>query len=225
MHYSLEDPLEHRKHGMRHDPFKALVAPRPIGWIGSVSKAGVLNLAPYSFFNAVSDSPPMVMFSSVGRKDSVNNIEETGEFTCSMATEALVDGMNLSSAPVAANVDEHALAKLATATSLVVKPPRVAQSPSALECRLWKMISLPRIDESKPEIVMVFGQVVAIYIDDTYVEGGMVNTGAMRPLARMGYMDYSVVRPDTVITLNRPVASADKQSATVQPGPWDGVYR
>jgi hypothetical protein len=107
MHYSLEDPLEHRKHGMRHDPFKALVAPRPIGWIGSVSKAGVLNLAPYSFFNAVSDSPPMVMFSSVGRKDSVNNIEETGEFTCSMATEALVDGMNLSSAPVAANVGKH----------------------------------------------------------------------------------------------------------------------
>ena len=225
MHYSLENPREHRKHGMQHDPFKALVAPRPIGWISSVSKAGVLNLAPYSFFNAVSDTPPMVMFSSVGRKDSVNNVEETGEFTCSMATEALVDGMNLSSAPVAADVDEHELAKLATAASMVVKPPRVAQSPSALECRLWKMLSLPCADDNQPEVVMVFGRVVAIYIDDTYIQDGIVNTGAMRPLARMGYMDYSVVRPDTVITRNRPTASADRQSATVQTGPWDGIYR
>ena len=225
MQYSLEDPHEHRKHGMPHDPFKALVAPRPIGWISSMSKTGVLNLAPYSFFNAVSDHPPMVMFSSVGRKDSVNNIEETGEFTCSMATEALVDGMNLSSAPVAANVDEHELANLATAASMVVRPPRVALSPSALECRLWKMLSLPRTDEDQPEVVIVFGRVVAIYIDDSFIHDGIVNTGAMRPLARMGYMEYSVVGPDTVITLNRPTASADGQSATVQPGPWDGVYR
>jgi flavin reductase (DIM6/NTAB) family NADH-FMN oxidoreductase RutF len=225
MHYSLEDPLEHRKHGMQHNPFKALVAPRPIGWIGSVSKAGVLNLAPYSFFNAVCDGPPMVMFSSAGRKDSLNNVEETGEFTCSMATEALVDGMNLSSAPVAANVDEFKLANLETAPSLKVKPPRVAASPAALECRLWKTLALPRTEANQLEHVLVFGHVVAIYIDEAYVKDGVVDTGAMRPLARMGYMDYAVVRPETVITLNRPIATADKQSATVQPGPWDGVYR
>ena len=225
MHYSLENLLEHRNHGMRHNPFKALVAPRPIGWISTVSKAGVLNLGPYSFFNAVSDSPPIIMFSSADRKDSLNNVEETGEFTCSMSTEALVDAMNLSSAPVAANVDEFELAKLDTAPSLVVKPPRVAASPSALECRLWKTLAMPRTDANQLEYVVVFGHVVAIYIDDAYVKDGIVDTGAMRPLARMGYMDYSVVRPDTVITLSRPIVTADKQSASVQPGPWDGEYR
>ncbi len=225
MHYSLENPLEHRNHGLRHNPFKALVAPRPIGWISTVSRAGVLNLAPYSFFNAVCDSPPIVMFSSAGRKDSLNNVEETGEFTCSMSTEALVDSMNLSSAPVAANVDEFKLAQLETAPSLIVKPPRVAASPSAHECQLWKTLTLPRTDKNQLEHVVVFGRVVAIYIDDTYVKGGVVDTGAMRPLARMGYMDYSVVRPDTVITLNRPIATADRQNASVQSGPWDGVYR
>ena len=225
MHYSLENPNEHRNHGMDHNPFKALVAPRPIGWITTMSKAGVLNLAPYSFFNAVSDSPPIMMFSSASRKDSLSNIEETGEFTCSMSTEVLVDAMNLSSAPVAASVDEYRLAKLETAPSLVVKPPRVAASPSALECRLWKTLEIPRPDAAQPGYVIVFGHVVAIYINDSYIENGIVNTGAMRPLARMGYMDYSTVTPDTVITLNRPVASEDKQSASVQPGPWDGKYR
>lgn len=225
MHYSLENPNEHRNHGMHHNPFKALVAPRPIGWITTISKSGVLNLAPYSFFNAVCDAPPMVMFSSAGRKDSLRNIEETGEFTCSMATEALVDSMNLSSAPVGANVNEYELAALETAPSMAIKPPRVAASPSALECRLWRTLALPRTDESQLPHVVVLGQVVAIYIDDAFVENGIVNTGAMRPLARMGYMDYSAVRPDTVLTLNRPVVSEDKQSASVQPGPWDGEYR
>ena len=225
MHYSLENPNEHRNHGMVHNPFKALVAPRPIGWIGTTSKAGVLNLAPYSFFNAVNDSPATVMFSSAGRKDSLRNIEETGEFTCSMATEHLVDAMNLSSAPVLSEVDEFELAKLETAPSLIVKPPRVAASPSALECRLWKTLVLPRTDDAQLEHVVVFGHVVAIYIDDTYVVDGIVNTGAMHPLARMGYMDYSAVRPDTVLTLNRPIATADQKDASVKPGPWDGVYR
>ncbi len=225
MHYSLENLLEHRNHGLKHNPFKALVAPRPIGWIGTISKVGVFNLAPYSFFNAVSDSPPIVMFSSAGRKDSLINVEDTGEFTCSMASQGLVDAMNLSSAPVAANVDEFDLAGLATAPSLAVKPPRVAASPSALECRLWKTLALPRTDSSQPEHVVVFGHVVAIYIDDAFVKEGIVDTGAMRPLARMGYMDYSVVQPQSVFTLNRPIVSEDRQSASVRPGPWDGTYR
>jgi len=225
MHYSLDDPLEHRNHGLRHNPFKALVAPRPIGWIGTVSRTGVPNLAPYSFFNAVSDMPPIVMFSSMGRKDSLINVEETGEFTCSMSTVGLIDAMNLSSAPVAANVDEFRLANLDTAPSLVVKPPRVAASPSALECRLWKTLALPHPDENLPEYFVVFGHVVAIYIDDAYVKDGIVDTGAMQPAARMGYMDYAAVRPDTVFTLNRPTTSDDRKNATVKPGPWDGIYR
>lgn len=222
MHYATAEKREHLKHGLRHDPFKAIVAPRPIGWISTVSPTGVLNLAPYSFFNAVSDAPPMVMFSTVGRKDSFRNIEANGEFTCSVASQDLVDQMNLSSAAVASEVDEYALAGLATAPSLLVAPPRVAASPAALECRLWKTLDLP--GEGSP--VVVFGHVVAIYIDPRVVTAeGLLDTAAMRPLARMGYMDYAVVTPETTFTLNRPRVSDDRHSASVTPGPFDGVYR
>lgn len=129
MHYATADRREHLKHGLTHDPFKALVAPRPIGWISTVSPEGVVNLAPYSFFNAVSDTPPMIMFASSGRKDTLRNVEATGEFTCSIATEALVDAMNLSSATVTGDVSEFELTGLDSAPSLVVKPPRVAFQP------------------------------------------------------------------------------------------------
>lgn len=224
MHYGTADRREHLKHGLRHNPFKAIVAPRPIGWITTLDEAGILNLAPYSFFNAVSEAPPMVMFSSAGRKDSLRNIEATGEFTCSVASEALVDQMNLSSAPVASDVDEYEVAGLATAPSLVVKPPRVASSPAALECRLWKTVVLPA-GEGEVAPTVVFGEVVAIYIDERFVRDGLLDTAAMRPLARMGYMDYAVVTPETSFTLNRPEVSADRRSARVTPGPWDGVYR
>jgi flavin reductase (DIM6/NTAB) family NADH-FMN oxidoreductase RutF len=221
MHYATAERREHLKHGLSHDPFKAIVAPRPIGWISTVSATGVLNLAPYSFFNAVSDVPPMVMFSSAGRKDSLRNIEATGEFTCSVACQALVDQMNLSSATVATDISEFDLTGLATAPSLVVAPPRVAASPAALECRLWKTVDLPG---DRPATV-VFGHVVAIYVDERVVRNGLLDTAAMRPLARMGYMDYAVVTPETTFTLNRPVVDDDRRSARVTPGPWDGVYR
>lgn len=221
MHYATAERREHLKHGLTHDPFKAIVAPRPIGWISTVSAAGVLNLAPYSFFNAVADAPPMVMFSSAGRKDSLRNIEATGEFTCSVASEALVDQMNLSSATVASDVSEYDVTGLLTAPSLVVKPPRVAASPAALECRLWKTVDLR--GERAPTVV--FGHVVAIYVDERVVKDGLLDTAAMRPLARMGYMDYAVVTPETTFTLNRPLVVDDRRSARVTPGPWDGVYR
>lgn len=221
MHYATADRREHLNHGLTHDPFKAIVAPRPIGWITTISPEGVLNLAPYSFFNAVSDTPPMVMFASAGRKDSLRNIEANGEFTCSIASEALVDQMNLSSATVASDVDEFAMTGLATAPSLVVAPPRVAASPAALECRLWKTLDLP----GERPVTVVFGHVVAIYVDERVVRDGLLDTAAMRPLARMGYMDYSVVTPDTTFTLNRPVVAADRRSASVAPGPFDGIYR
>jgi flavin reductase (DIM6/NTAB) family NADH-FMN oxidoreductase RutF len=221
MHYATAERREHLKHGLSHDPFKAIVAPRPIGWIATVSPAGVLNLAPYSFFNAVSETPPMVMFASAGRKDSLRNIEASGEFTCSIASQALVDEMNLSSASVAGDVDEFALTGLVTAPSLVVAPPRVAASPAALECRLWKTLDLP----GERPVTVVFGHVVAIYVDERFVSDGMLDTAAMRPLARMGYMDDAVVTPETTFTLNRPLVADDRRSARVTPGPWDGIYR
>lgn len=224
MHYRTADLNEHRKHGMRHDPFKAIVTPRPIGWIGTLSGNGEPNLAPYSFFNAVNQAPPMVMFSSTGRKDSLRNVEQTGEFTCSLATRELAEAMNLSSATVAGGVDEFALTGLAPAASLVIKPPRVAASPAALECRLWKTMELP-CAPGADLCTLVFGEVVAIYIDERFVKDGIVDTAAMQPLARLGYMEYSFVSAQTVFSLNRPQVSADGRSARAADSPWDGRYR
>ena len=215
-----------RNHGLKHDPFKALVVPRPVGWVATLDQAGRRNLAPYSFFNAVSERPPMLMFSSSGHKDSLRNIEDTGEFTCSIATYPLRDAMNLSSAPVSAGVDEFELTGLQAAASNYVKPPRVALSPAAFECRLWKTVALPGVQQGQPGIcTVVFGHVVGVYIDDSIIHEGLVDTGAMQALARLGYMDYAVVMPESMFTLNRPLASDDGLQAMVQPGPWDGVYR
>ena len=211
-------------HGLRFNPFKAIVVPRPIGWIGTVSKDGVANLAPYSFFNAMSDRPPVVVFSSAGHKDSLRNVEETGEFTCSLATWDLRDKMNMSSAPVAQDVNEFALAGLTLAASRMIKAPRVAESPAALECKLWKMIELPAPDANHTH-TLVIGLVTSVYIDDKFIKDGLVDTVAMRPIARMGYMDYAVVTPESAFTLNRPEVSADGRSAEVKAGEWDGVYR
>ena len=211
-----------RDHGLGHDPFKALVAPRPIGWISSMSRDGAVNLAPYSFFNALSDRPPVVAFSSAGRKDSLRNIEETGEFTCSLATWDLRDAMNLSSASVTAGVDEFELAGLDKAASQFVKPPRVARSPAALECRLWQTLELPG---GPGAYTLVIGQVVGIYIDETFIADGMVRTGAMEPIARMGYMEYAHVTSDSVFDLDRPLVGPDGRTAQVPAAQWDGVYR
>lgn len=215
MHFDVRS----RPAALRHDPFKALVAPRPIGWIGSVDEQGRANLAPYSFFNAVSDRPPMVMFSSAGHKDSLRNIEASGEFTCSLATFALREGMNLSSAPLAPGVDEFDAAGLAKAASLRVEPPRVAAAPAALECRLWRTLQLPG------SYTVVFGEVVAIYIDDACVKDGRVDTGALRLISRLGYMDYGVLEPADVFTLNRPLTSDDGRTLRPPPAEWDGRYR
>ena len=222
MHYSTAA----NDHGLRFNPFKALAVPRPIGWIASVSRDGVRNLAPYSFFNAVSDRPPVVLFSSSGRKDSLRNIEESGEFTCSMATWDLRERMNLSSAPVAADVDEFALAGLTPAPSRLVKAPRVAESPAAFECTYWKSVELPASAAGDAHVhTVVFGLVVGVYIDDAFIRDGLVDTVAMRPLARLGYMDYAVLSPEMTFTLNRPTVSSDGRSAEVSSAAWDGVYR
>ena len=172
MHYATTA----RAPGLAHDPFKALAVPRPIGWIATVDAAGVPNLAPYSFFNAISDRPPMVKFSSGGTKDSLRNILANGEFTCSIASQALTDAMNLSSALVAPGINEFGLAGLDAAPSMLVKPPRVAQAPAAFECRLWKTIELP-LPAGKGGVAytMVIGEVVAVYIDDRYIRDGIVD--------------------------------------------------
>lgn len=188
-------------HGLKHDPFKALVTPRPIGWISTVDREGVVNLAPYSFFNAISDNPHYVMFSSRERKDSQRNAEDTGEFVCSLATWDLRDQMNTTSSGVAPDVDEMALAGLTPAPSKLVKPPRVAESPVAFECRYFDSMELPG-DMGRGTYTMVVGQVIGIHIDDTAVVDGMIDMEKLRPIARLGYMDYTVV--DTIFTLQRP---------------------
>ena len=189
-------------HGLRHDPFKALVSPRPIGWISSLDKDGRLNLAPYSYFNAVSDRPHIVMFSSSGRKDSIANVEDTGEFVCSLATFDLRDRMNQSSAPYPRAISEFREAGLETAPSRLVKPPRVAASPVALECRYLQTIALADENGVPAESWVVLGQVVGIHIDDALITDGMVDITRARPIARLGYMDYAVV--DAVFAMPRP---------------------
>ncbi len=222
MHY---DSIEN-KHGLRYDPFKALIAPRPIGWITSVSSEGRCNLAPYSFFNAVSDRPYYVMFSSSNIKDSLRNISETGEFTCSMATWDTREEMNISSAPVSPDTDEYSLAGLTTAASKFVKPPRVKESPAAFECRHWKTVELPDVEPGSDQgHFIVIGEEVGIYINDRFVKDGLVDTGAMQPIARMGYMQYAVVKPETVFNINRPEMNPDGTIADAQSGAWDGIYR
>ena len=202
------------RHGLRHDPFKALVVPRPIGWISTVSSAGICNIAPYSFFNAVGESPHFVVFSSSGPKDSLLNIAETGEFVCSLATFPLRFNMNMTSAPVPRGVDEFAIGDLVAAPSRLVKPPRVKESPAALECKHWKTVELPPPAKGKAANFVVFGQVIGIYIDDAFIVDGGVDTGAMRPIARLGYMDYAVVTPETVLSIERP--SAEEAMAPVR---------
>lgn len=191
-------------HGLPHDPFKALVAPRPIGWISSLAANGTVNLAPYSFFNALSNRPNIVMFASNVYKDSVRNIDETGEFVCNMATYALREPMNATSAPVDRDVDEFNLAGLTPAPCRAVKPPRVGESPAALECKHLQTIELKDLNGESVDSWVVLGQVVGIHIDDDVIVDGAVDVTRYRPLARLGYMDYAAV--DSVFSIARPSA-------------------
>lgn len=180
-------------HDLKHDPFKAIVAPRPIGWISAVSAKGEVNLSPYSFFNAISSRPNIVIFSSENRKDAVAFIEETGEFTCSLVTRALAEQMNLTSAPLPRGESEYAHAGLAMAPSRFVKPPRVAASPAALECKLLSVQQLRDLDGQQVPRWMVLGQVVGVFIDEAYIRDGRFDTAGANPIARCGYADYAEV--------------------------------
>jgi flavin reductase (DIM6/NTAB) family NADH-FMN oxidoreductase RutF len=182
-----------RNGGLPWDPFKAIVAPRPIGWITTLSPDGVVNLAPYSYFNAVGDRPGVVMFSSASRKDSQTNAEATGEFVCNLATWDTREEMNLTSATI--DTSEPELAGLEMTPSRLVAPPRVAAAPAALECVYLDTYSIRTRDGDEHVSHVVFGQVVGVHIDDRYItEEGRLDTAAMRPVARMGYDEYAVVQ-------------------------------
>ena len=203
MFYEPQDP-----HGLKRNPFKSLIVPRPIGWISSLDPEGRVNLAPFSFFNAVADDPPVVLFSAGGRhlegghKDTAVNVEATGEFVFNLATWELREQMNLTAAEAPRDWDEFKLAGLTPAPSRLVAPPRVKESPAQFECRYLQTVELPSNDPGYPNKV-IFGRVVGIHIDDRVISDGLVNQAAVKPIARLGNMDYTVV--ETVFTMHRPV--------------------
>ncbi|MDC0986733.1 flavin reductase family protein [Alphaproteobacteria bacterium] len=198
-------------HGLSKNPFNSLVVPRPIGWISSVDHDGNVNLAPYSFFNAVSYRPPTVMFSAGhgqmeddGRKDSLRNIIETGEFVHSVCTWDTREAMNESSATTSKDVDEFVLTDLTPLSSKLVKPPRVKESPVHFECKLIQTIELPG-PSAKDKYTVVFGEVIGIHIADELIrDDGQIDIAKLLPVGRMGYQDYSKVTDATVFTMNRP---------------------
>jgi flavin reductase (DIM6/NTAB) family NADH-FMN oxidoreductase RutF len=193
-------------HGLRHNPFKAIVAPRPIGWISSRSETGVFNLAPYSFFNAFCDVPPIVGFSCTGqRKDTVNNVERTGEFVFNLVTRELAEAMNATSAAVAPDISEFALAGVSPAASRLISVPRVAQSPVSFECKCTGIQQLKAASGQDVPAWLVLGEVVAVHIDKSLLHDGIYNTAAARHLARGGGMsDYFWVGEETLLRMARP---------------------
>jgi len=192
-------------HGLKHDPFNAIVGPRPIGWIASLSAAGVRNLAPYSFFNAFNYRPPIIGFASIGRKDSLDNIEATREFVWNLATRPLARQMNATSASVAAQVDEFTLGGLTPAPSRLVLPPRVLESPVNFECKLSQIIQLQSAAGDKVQSWLILGEVVAVHIDRHLLSDGVYDTAAAHPILRAGRMgDYAEIRPDVMFEMARP---------------------
>ncbi len=206
MHYDVSK----KDHGLPYDPFKAIVAPRPIGWITSMSAAGEVNLAPYSWFNGVSSAPPMVMFSSELRKDTLTFIEETKEFVCNFATWDLREQVNLSSAPFLRGVNEMEKCGLKPAPSRLVRPPRVAASPAALECKWLQTVSLADVEGRPTDRHVVLGQVIGIYINERFIRDGLLDTAAMQPIMRAGYNDYFGVSPEGRFTMKRPAGGGNQ---------------
>ncbi len=177
-------------HGLAHDPFKAIVSPRPIGWIGSRAKDGSYNLAPYSFFNAISDTPKLVMFSSSGKKDSVRNIEESGEFTASFASRDLASQMNMTSVAAPRGESEFEIAGLTPVVGSLVSAPFVAEAYAALECKVTQMFQPVTLTGEPSDNHVVIGQVVGIHIRPDAIRDGRFDMAKVRPIGRMGYMDY-----------------------------------
>jgi flavin reductase (DIM6/NTAB) family NADH-FMN oxidoreductase RutF len=208
MFYRTEQP-----HGLPFNPFTSIVAPRPIGWISTLDRDGRANLAPFSFFNGVSYSPPQVIFSGGARasscgslpslKDSVQNAEQSGEFVVNVATWPLREAMNRSSAEVGADIDEFELAGLAKAPSVLVKAPRVAESPVHLECITVAVYPTLAKPGQRPNMI-VLGKVVGIHISDGVLSNGRVDQEKLQLIGRLGYSDY--VRVESVFSMPRPDA-------------------
>ncbi len=188
MHYG-----DTRPETLKHNPFKAIIAPRPIGWIGTLDPGGRANLAPYSFFNGIGSDPDMVMFSSEGAKHSATYARERGEFTFSLATETLAEQVNLTSAPEPSGVNEFELAGLEPGAPAVIRTPFVAASPAALECVTLEVRQLSDRHGTLLERFLVIGEVVQTHIHDEFISEGRFDTVRARPIARMGYADYATV--------------------------------
>lgn len=192
-------------HGLPHDPFNAIVGPRPIGWISSVAADGTVNLAPYSFFNAFNYRPPIIGFASVNEKDSLANARATGEFVWNLATRAQAEAMSATSAMAGAEVDEFALAGLTKLPSTLVAPPRVAGSPVHMECRVSQIVRLTAADGTPAPSWMVFGEVVGVHIDEALLDEGVYRTGRARPIMRGGgTADYFEVSEANLFRMARP---------------------
>ena len=197
-------------HGLPKNPFNSLVIPRPIGWITTVDPEGVVNLAPYSFFNAVGYRPPTVMFASGagcgedGQKDSLRNVEATGEFVCNLSTWETREAINLSSASVGPEVDELEMSGLTPVPSKLVKPPRVKEAPVHLECKHLRSVDFPNWS-NKDRYVVVFGEVIGVHIEDQYITPeGLIDVDGMKPIGRLGYDDYTIVGGDSIFMMTRP---------------------
>ena len=198
-------PGEHRPHGIAHDPFKALVAPRPIGWVSTMAADGSVNLAPYSFFNAIGEAPPMLAFSSNGAKDSATFAGEIREFVWNLVTFELREAMNETSAPLPRGDSEFERAGLAMAPSERVAPPRVAGARCAMECQVVEHLQLRDVDGRLTDQHLVIGQVVGIHLDESMIVDGIVETARLCPVARLGGpADYAVVRE--AFQMRRPTA-------------------
>lgn len=192
-------------HGLAHDPLNAIVGPRPIGWVSTVSAAGVRNLAPYSFFNLFNYRPPILGFASSGWKDSVANIAETKEFVWNLATRRLAEAMNASAAMVGPEVDEFSLAGIDALPSRTVRPDRVAGSPAQFECRLTQLIRLETKEGAEVDTWLVLGEVTGVHIDRAMLEDGVYQTARARPILRGGGpADYFEIGEDALFRMLRP---------------------
>jgi len=182
-------------HRLPHCPLNAIVAPRPIGWMSTISGDGRVNLAPYSHFNIFNDVPPILLFGSGREKDSVRNIRETGEFVWNLATRSLAEQMNISSADFAHGENEFEYAHLASTASTLVRPPRVAGSPAAFECKVVEIRNMRDAGGHKLPSLLITGEVVGIHIRPEFLKNGLFDTAAAQSLARCGYKgDYAYVQ-------------------------------
>jgi len=207
----------HKQHGFRHNPFKAFISPRPIGWISTVSAQGTNNVAPYSFFNGVSSEPPCVMFASGahpnhgGKKDSQINAETTGEFVCSIVSHAQREAMNHTSIHLPYGQDELPGAGLEGEPSTLVKPLRVKGAPVHLECKYLQSLQMPSSRKGMENWV-IFGQVIGFHVDEAIIKDGLVDVTLYQPVSRLGYMDYATITE--VYAMDRP----DESGAELQAG-------